>query len=141
MLPVGVLAAFLAMKLAGVGSNIMSLGGIAISIGAMVDAAIVMVEEKGVVERGGLTPVLLVIRLVQAAVQDQISQDGLFLLPPGLAVVPDEAVEFLAGSEHPLDDVVPAVAHPVSADFGHQLGDFFRQGDIVSIGANAVNAH
>jgi Cu(I)/Ag(I) efflux system membrane protein CusA/SilA len=44
MLPVGVLAAFLAMKLAGVGSNIMSLGGIAISIGAMVDAAIVMVE-------------------------------------------------------------------------------------------------
>ncbi|MBX9749432.1 MAG: CusA/CzcA family heavy metal efflux RND transporter [Roseococcus sp.] len=44
MLPIGVLAAFLAMKLAGVGSNIMSLGGIAISIGAMVDAAIVMVE-------------------------------------------------------------------------------------------------
>jgi Cu(I)/Ag(I) efflux system membrane protein CusA/SilA len=44
MLPIGVLATFLAMKLAGVGSNIMSLGGIAISIGAMVDAAIVMVE-------------------------------------------------------------------------------------------------
>ena len=44
MLPVGVLMAFAAMKGLGLGSNIMSLGGIAIAIGAMVDAAIVMVE-------------------------------------------------------------------------------------------------
>ncbi|MFT6673400.1 MAG: Cu(I)/Ag(I) efflux system membrane protein CusA/SilA, partial [Afipia broomeae] len=44
MLPVGVLMAFGAMKLLGIGSNIMSLGGIAIAIGAMVDAAIVMIE-------------------------------------------------------------------------------------------------
>src|SRR5438045_2804754 len=44
MLPVGVLMAFGAMKLLGLGSNIMSLGGIAIAIGAMVDAAIIMVE-------------------------------------------------------------------------------------------------
>src|SRR6266536_3272832 len=44
MLPVGVLMAFGAMKLLGLGSNIMSLGGIAIAIGAMVDAAIVLVE-------------------------------------------------------------------------------------------------
>jgi Cu(I)/Ag(I) efflux system membrane protein CusA/SilA len=44
MLPVGVLMAFGAMKVLGIGSNIMSLGGIAIAIGAMVDAAIVMVE-------------------------------------------------------------------------------------------------
>jgi Cu(I)/Ag(I) efflux system membrane protein CusA/SilA len=44
MLPVGVLIAFGAMKLLGIGSNIMSLGGIAIAIGAMVDAAIVMIE-------------------------------------------------------------------------------------------------
>jgi copper/silver efflux system protein len=44
MLPVGVLMAFTAMKLLGLGSNIMSLGGIAIAIGAMVDAAIVMIE-------------------------------------------------------------------------------------------------
>jgi len=44
MLPVGVLMAFAAMKLLGLGSNIMSLGGIAIAIGAMVDAAIVMIE-------------------------------------------------------------------------------------------------
>ena len=44
MLPVGVLMAFGAMKLLGIGSNIMSLGGVAIAIGAMVDAAIVMIE-------------------------------------------------------------------------------------------------
>ncbi|MEA2950923.1 MAG: copper/silver efflux system protein [Alphaproteobacteria bacterium] len=44
MLPVGVLMAFAAMKALGIGSNIMSLGGIAIAVGAMVDAAIVMIE-------------------------------------------------------------------------------------------------
>jgi Cu(I)/Ag(I) efflux system membrane protein CusA/SilA len=44
MLPIGVLMAFAAMKALGLGSNIMSLGGIAIAIGAMVDAAIVMIE-------------------------------------------------------------------------------------------------
>ena len=43
-LPLGVLAAFLVMRLQGVDANIMSLGGIAIAIGAMVDAAIVMIE-------------------------------------------------------------------------------------------------
>ncbi len=44
MLPVGVLMAFIAMRWLGINSNIMSLGGIAIAIGAMVDAAIVMIE-------------------------------------------------------------------------------------------------
>jgi Cu(I)/Ag(I) efflux system membrane protein CusA/SilA len=43
-LPITVLITFLLMKLFGLGSNIMSLGGIAIAIGAMVDATIVMVE-------------------------------------------------------------------------------------------------
>ena len=44
MLPVGILMAFAAMKAIGLGSNIMSLGGIAIAVGAMIDAAIVMIE-------------------------------------------------------------------------------------------------
>src|SRR5512134_208697 len=44
MLPVGVLMAFIVMRYMGLNSNIMSLGGIAIAIGAMVDAAIVMIE-------------------------------------------------------------------------------------------------
>jgi Cu(I)/Ag(I) efflux system membrane protein CusA/SilA len=43
-LPVGILIAFIVMHSIGVNANIMSLGGIAIAIGAMVDAAIVMVE-------------------------------------------------------------------------------------------------
>jgi Cu(I)/Ag(I) efflux system membrane protein CusA/SilA len=43
-LPLGILAAFLVMHFQGVNANIMSLGGIAIAIGAMVDAAIVMIE-------------------------------------------------------------------------------------------------
>ena len=44
MLPVGVLIAFIAMRALGMNSNLMSLGGIAIAIGAMIDAAIVMIE-------------------------------------------------------------------------------------------------
>ena len=43
-LPIGVLMAFVVMHYQGVNANIMSLGGIAIAIGAMVDAAVVMIE-------------------------------------------------------------------------------------------------
>ena len=43
-LPIGILMALLAMRMIGLNANIMSLGGIAIAIGAMIDAAIVMVE-------------------------------------------------------------------------------------------------
>jgi Cu(I)/Ag(I) efflux system membrane protein CusA/SilA len=67
-LPIGILLAFIAMRVAGVGADIMSLGGIAIAIGAMVDAAIVMIENlhkhlerelparpDGVIDTRGLT--------------------------------------------------------------------------------------
>ncbi len=43
-LPIGILAAFIVMYLQGINANIMSLGGIAIAIGAMIDGAIVMIE-------------------------------------------------------------------------------------------------
>jgi Cu(I)/Ag(I) efflux system membrane protein CusA/SilA len=43
-LPLGILIAFIGMRWVGVGADIMSLGGIAIAIGAMIDAAIVMIE-------------------------------------------------------------------------------------------------
>ena len=43
-LPLGILAAFIVMHYQGVNANIMSLGGIAIAVGAMVDAAVVMIE-------------------------------------------------------------------------------------------------
>ena len=65
-LPVGILMAFIAMRWIGVGADIMSLGGIAIAIGAMIDAAIVMIEnmhkhlERAVTAKepvpGGSTP-------------------------------------------------------------------------------------
>ena len=44
VLPVGILAAFIVMRFMGLNANIMSLGGIAIAIGVMVDASVVMVE-------------------------------------------------------------------------------------------------
>ncbi len=44
ILPLGIMGSFVVMRLAGVNANIMSLGGIAIAIGAMVDGAIVMIE-------------------------------------------------------------------------------------------------
>ena len=43
-LPLGILAAFIVMHYQGVNANVMSLGGIAIAVGAMVDAAVVMIE-------------------------------------------------------------------------------------------------
>ncbi len=56
-LPIGILAAFIVMQMQGINANIMSLGGIAIAIGAMVDAAIVMIENLHKhIEREGLTP-------------------------------------------------------------------------------------
>jgi len=60
-LPVGILVAFAVMRVQGINANIMSLGGIAIAIGAMVDAAIVMIEnvhkhlERRQDREGGLT--------------------------------------------------------------------------------------
>jgi Cu(I)/Ag(I) efflux system membrane protein CusA/SilA len=60
-LPIGILMAFIAMRLVPVGADIMSLGGIAIAIGAMIDAAIVMIEnmhkhlERAIVAKEGGT--------------------------------------------------------------------------------------
>ena len=55
-LPVGILTAFIIMQQQGINANIMSLGGIAIAIGAMVDAAIVMIENVHKhIEQEGLT--------------------------------------------------------------------------------------
>jgi len=68
MLPIGVLIAFLAMHALGMNSNIMSLGGIAIAIGAMIDAAIVMIENAHKhIERGaaGRTRLQLIIDACQ----------------------------------------------------------------------------
>lgn len=56
-LPLGILSAIIIMKLQGINANIMSLGGIAIAIGAMVDGAIVMIETlHRHIEKEPLTP-------------------------------------------------------------------------------------
>jgi len=57
-LPVGILISFIIMNSQGINANIMSLGGIAIAIGAMVDAAIVMIENahKHIERDGGKKP-------------------------------------------------------------------------------------
>jgi len=57
-LPVGVLISFIIMERQGINANIMSLGGIAIAVGAMVDAAIVMIENahKHIEHDGGKKP-------------------------------------------------------------------------------------
>ncbi len=57
-LPVGVLISFIIMERQGINANIMSLGGIAIAVGAMVDAAIVMIENahKHIEHYGGKKP-------------------------------------------------------------------------------------
>ncbi|MEE4203385.1 MAG: CusA/CzcA family heavy metal efflux RND transporter [Halieaceae bacterium] len=69
-LPLGVLGAFLIMSLQGVTANIMSLGGIAIAIGAMVDAAIVLVDNaaRRLSEAPEATPPQR-LRLIRAAAQ------------------------------------------------------------------------
>jgi Cu(I)/Ag(I) efflux system membrane protein CusA/SilA len=55
LLPLGVLFSFICMRMLGINSNIMSLGGIAIAIGEMIDAGVVMVENahKRLERRGG----------------------------------------------------------------------------------------
>jgi Cu(I)/Ag(I) efflux system membrane protein CusA/SilA len=62
-LPVGILMSFIVMRLVGVNANIMSLGGIAIAIGVMVDASVVMVENlhKHKEREGGKSHLELVI--------------------------------------------------------------------------------
>jgi Cu(I)/Ag(I) efflux system membrane protein CusA/SilA len=64
ILPTAVLMSFLIMKGQGLSSNIMSLGGIAIAIGAMVDAAIIMIENahKHLEQDGGRKPHWQIIR-------------------------------------------------------------------------------
>ncbi len=66
-LPVGILIAFIIMHLLGINANIMSLGGIAIAIGVMVDASVVMVENlhKHKERDHGLSQQELVIRSAQ----------------------------------------------------------------------------
>jgi Cu(I)/Ag(I) efflux system membrane protein CusA/SilA len=89
-LPLGVLLAFAGMRVAGVGSDIMSLGGIAIAIGAMIDAAIVMIEnmhkhlERAITAKGGGTGDRLDIDTLDAAERWQVVRESAREVGPAL---------------------------------------------------------
>ncbi len=69
-LPIGILVAFIVMRYQGVNANIMSLGGIAIAIGAMLDAAIVMIENgHRALANGDFTEKQRVRALTQATIE------------------------------------------------------------------------
>jgi copper/silver efflux system protein len=69
-LPVGILVAFIVMYHQGINANIMSLGGIAIALGAMVDAAIVMIENVHKrLERGAVSAAERLAAMQQAMVE------------------------------------------------------------------------
>jgi Cu(I)/Ag(I) efflux system membrane protein CusA/SilA len=89
-LPLGILIAFILMRGVGVGSDIMSLGGIAIAIGAMIDAAIVMIEnmhkhlERALDAKGGGQGRWLDTRLLTPAERWQIVVDASKEVGPAL---------------------------------------------------------
>jgi Cu(I)/Ag(I) efflux system membrane protein CusA/SilA len=89
-LPLGVLLAFVGMRSAGVGSDIMSLGGIAIAIGAMIDAAIVMIEnmhkhlERAITAKGGGEGDRLDIDSLDAAERWQVVRESAREVGPAL---------------------------------------------------------
>ena len=95
-----------------------------------VDGAVVMVEEEGVVERRRLAGEPQVVARRADAVQDQVGEDGLFLLPPRLAVVPREAVK----AARPASGCAPRRRTSRRAagrcHRRHRLGDLPRQRDV-----------
>lgn len=106
-----------------------------------VNGALVVVEEEGVVE-GLRLPGLAPVRVpADGAVEDEVGEDRLFLLPPGLAVVPGEAVRLLVAGPGPLDHVVPAAALHVAADGRHDVADPARQFLVRRLGLQRVHPH
>ena len=106
-----------------------------------VDGPVSVVEEEGVVEGGGLAGELEVLGLAQRAAEDQVRQDGLLLLPPCLAVVPDQPVTLLARPEAALQRVVPAAPLLIHADGRHPLGERLRQIAVTRVSGDVEHAH
>ena len=72
--------------------------------------------------------------------QDQVCQDGLLLLPPGLAVVPRVAMDRFAVRQLALHHVVPAAALAIHAVLRHQLGDLGRHRTVALVGVEGADA-
>src|SRR5579863_8033335 len=73
--------------------------------------------------------------------QDQVGQDGLLLLPPCFAIVPDVAIPLLARSLFALYYIVPAAALSIHAHSWHDFGDLLRKSRIALAGVQMVDTH
>lgn len=142
-LPIGILAAFIVMHAQGINANIMSLGGIAIAVGAMVDATIVMIENfHKHLERKPLTP-----ENRWRIVSDSVVEVGpplfISLLIITLSFVPIFALEAQEGRLfHPLaftKTYAMAAAAGLSVTIVPVLMGFFIRGRITPEHKNPVN--
>ncbi len=143
-LPLGVLAAFIVMHMQGINANIMSLGGIAIAIGAMVDAAIVMIENMHKhIEREPLTNENRWRIVSEAAVE---VGPALFfsLLIITFSFVPIFALEAQEGRLfHPLaftKSYAMAAAAGISVTLVPVLMGYFIRGKVLPEHKNPINA-
>jgi len=142
-LPLGILGAFIVMNMQGINANIMSLGGIAIAIGAMVDAAIVMIENMHKhIEREPLTKENRWRIVTEAAVE---VGPALFfsLLIITFSFVPIFALEAQEGRLfHPLaytKTYAMAAAAGVSITLVPVLMGYFIRGKVVPEHKNPIN--
>jgi Cu/Ag efflux pump CusA len=86
MLPAGVLMAFAGMKALGLGSNIMSLGGIAIAIGTMVDAAIVIENAHKHLERAQRIAVPMIGGMISSTALTLVLIPAIYAVTKGFAI-------------------------------------------------------
>ena len=143
-LPVGILTAFIVMQAQGINANIMSLGGIAIAIGAMVDATIVMIENfhKHIERHGGINDKNRWRIVADASVE--VGPPLFFsLLIITFSFVPIFALEAQEGRLfHPLaftKTYAMAAASGLSITIVPVLMGYFIRGRIVSEHKNPVN--
>lgn len=149
-LPLGILGAFIVMHYQGVNANIMSLGGIAIAIGAMVDAAIVMIEnmhktlEKWRHANPGRTPVSADYWRISAQASSEVGP-ALFcsLLIITLSFIPVFSLEAQEGKMFSPLAFTKTYAMAISAGLGITLVPvlmgFFIRGRIPDEHANPLN--
>jgi copper/silver efflux system protein len=151
-LPVGILMSFLAMRTLGLSANIMSLGGFAIAIGAMIDAAIVMVENlhkhlerESLASHSGRSEESAVIRWRIVATAAREVGPALFvsLLIITLSFVPVFALEAQEGRLfHPLawtKTLAMAAAALLSVTLVPVMMGLFIRGPVKPEAANPVN--
>ncbi len=99
-----------------------------------IHAAVVVIQEEGIVKGLRLAGNLQVLGIPQHTMQDQVSQDALLLLPPGLAIMEGKAMPLLLPAQNPLHHIIPPRALAIHANRGHDLGDLFGQGLVFLLG-------